>query len=145
MSMELELSTANSIIGQAFKLAAERSSAPLTVCVLDTGGHLISAQRQDCSSIMRFDIAKGKAFAALGVGRSTRFLQETMAVQRPGFVEALAVAAHGVFIPVAGGLIIKSADGKILGAIGVTGDSADNDEAIASDAVSAAGLFPELH
>jgi uncharacterized protein GlcG (DUF336 family) len=114
--------------------------APNAVCVLDAGGHLISAQRQDNCSILRFEIAQGKAYAALGVGRSTRFAQEVMAVQRPGFVEALSVAAHGKFIPVAGGLLIRGHDARILGSVGVTGDTADNDEAIARDALSDVGL-----
>lgn len=143
--MRLDLSTANSIIAQALKLGTARNLAPLTVCVLDAGGHLISAQRQDRSSIMRFEIAQGKAYAALSLGRSTRFMQETLAVQRPGFVETLAAAAHGQFIPVAGGLLIKDARGEVVGAIGVTGDSADNDETVAADAVAAAGLAVERH
>ena len=143
--MRLDLSAANSIIAHALKLGMERNLAPLTVCILDAGGHLISAQRQDRSSIMRFEIAQGKAYAALSLGRSTRFMQETLAVQRPGFVEALATAAHGNFIPVAGGLLIKYAGGEVVGAIGVTGDSADNDEAIASEAVAALGLAADGH
>jgi uncharacterized protein GlcG (DUF336 family) len=89
---------------------------------------------------MRFQIAEGKAYAALGIGRSTRFMQDVMAVQRPGFVEALSMAANGKFIPVAGGLLITRDGGEIAGAIGVTGDTADNDELIAKDSVEAAGL-----
>ena len=143
--MNLDLSTANSIIANALKLGMEQKLAPLTVCVLDAGGHLVSAQRQDRSSIMRFEIAQGKAYAARSLGRSTRFMQETLAVQRPGFVEALAVAAHGEFIPVAGGVLIKNASGDVIGAIGVTGDSADNDEAIALAAVAAVGLSADSH
>ncbi|HWG04261.1 MAG TPA: heme-binding protein [Beijerinckiaceae bacterium] len=138
--MSIDLKMANYIINKAFDLALERKLAALTVCILDSGGHLVSAQRQDGSSIMRFEIAQGKAYAALALGRSTRFMQETLAVQRPGFVEALSVAANGKFIPVAGGLIIRNSTGAVLGAIGVTGDSADNDETIGVDAVIAAGL-----
>jgi uncharacterized protein GlcG (DUF336 family) len=138
--MSLTLADANSIIDHALRLGGERKLSPLTVCILDAGGHVVAVQRQDRSSIMRFEIAQGKAYAALGLGRSTRFMQETLAVQRPGFVEALSVAAQGKFIPVAGGVLIRDSSGDVLGAIGVTGDSADNDEAIAVDAVVASGL-----
>ena len=137
--MNITLSDANAIIARAFADAAERRLSPLTICILDSGGHLVSAQRQDDSAIMRFEIAEGKAYAALGLGRSTRFMQDTLVKQRPGFAEALSVAANGKFFPVAGGLLIKGADGKTMGAIGVTGDSADNDEAVAVAAVEAQG------
>ena len=140
----LKLADANQIVAHALRLGRKRKLAPLTVCVLDKGGHLVSAQRDDGSSNMRFQIAEGKAYAALGIGRSTRFMQEVMAVQRPGFVEALSVAANGKFIPVAGGLLIAGQDGDIVGAVGVTGDTADNDELIAKDAVEAAGLHALL-
>ena len=136
----LKLAEANQIIAHALRLGRERKLSPLTVCILDKGGHLISAQREDHSSNMRFQIAEGKAYAALGIGRSTRFMQEVMAVQRPGFVEALSMAANGKFIPVAGGLLIAQSNDDVIGAIGVTGDTADNDELIAKDAVEAAGL-----
>ena len=138
--MSIDLATANKIIDETFAAATERKLAPLTVCILDSGGYVVSAQRQDGSSLMRFEIAKGKAFAALAIGRSTRFIQESLVVSRPGFVEALSVASHGNFIPVAGGLIIRDASNRILGAIGVTGDSADNDETTACEAVERCGL-----
>lgn len=138
--MSISLADANSIIAHALRLGGERKLSPLTVCILDAGGHVVAVQRQDKSSLMRFEIAQGKAYAALGIGRSTRFMQEVMAVQRPGFVEALSVAAQGKFIPVAGGVLIRNDGGDVIGAIGVTGDSADNDEIIAVDAVTALGL-----
>jgi uncharacterized protein GlcG (DUF336 family) len=138
--MSISLADANSIITHAMKLGDERKLSPLTVCILDSGGHVVAVQRQDGSSIMRFEISQGKAYAALGLGRSTRFMQEVLSVQWPGFVEALSVAAQGKFIPVAGGVVIRDVDGDVVGAIGVTGDSADNDELIAVDAVAALGL-----
>ncbi len=142
--MTLNLSVANAIIDAVFRLGSERKLAPLAACILDSGGHLISGQRQDQCSIMRFEIAHGKAYAALALGRSTRFMQETLAVQRPGFVEALATAANGKFIPVAGGFLIRNQKGQLLGAIGVTGDTADNDELVAADAVNGAGFRADL-
>ena len=112
--MSISLAAANAIATTALRIARERHLAPLTVCILDTGAHLVCAQREDNSSTMRFEIAEGKAYAALGIGRSTRFLQETLTIQRRGFVEALSVAAHGKFIPVAGGLLIRSESGIIV-------------------------------
>jgi uncharacterized protein GlcG (DUF336 family) len=141
--MSIDLSTANRIISAALQEGRQRKLSPLTVCILDAGGHLVSAQREDDSSTMRFEIALGKAYAALGLGRSTRFMQETLSVQRPGFVEALAVTAHGKFIPVAGGLVIRDENRRVVGAIGVTGDTADNDETVALEATRAVGLHPD--
>ena len=78
------------------------------------------------------------------MGHSTRYLQEYLAVQRPRFVDALAVASDGRFIPVLGGVLIRDAEGQLLGALGITGDTADNDELVAVEAVSRAGLVADL-
>lgn len=140
----IDLNTANSIVAHAIAVAREHAFKPLTFCVLDTGGHLVSAQREDNSGILRFEIAFGKAWGSLGMGHSTRYLQDFLAVNRPRFVDALAVASDGRFIPVLGGLLIRDAAGELLGALGITGDTAENDELVAVEAVKRAGLVPDL-
>ena len=142
--MTISLEAANRIIAQALQVARDLKLSPITICVLDRGGHLVSAQRQDESAILRFEIAFGKAWASLGVGHSSRFLQDKLAHQRPHFVDAMAAASAGRFIPVAGGVLVRQADGTLLGAVGVTGDSADNDERIAVAAIEHCGFRADL-
>ena len=112
---------------------------PLSVAVLDAGGHLIAFQRADGASTLRLQIACGKAGGALGLGVSSRTIGE-MAAERPTFVASLAsISPHGV-IPAAGGVIVVDRDGVTIGAVGVTGDTSDNDEVCALAGISAAGL-----
>jgi uncharacterized protein GlcG (DUF336 family) len=140
----IDLKTANAIVAHCIDVARENNFKPLTFCVLDTGGHLVSAQREDNSGILRFEIAFGKAWGSLGMGHSTRYLQDFLAVNRPRFVDALAVASDGRFIPVLGGLLIRNEAGELLGALGITGDTAENDELVAVEAVKRAGYVPDL-
>src|SRR5215813_1862290 len=105
--MSITLDAANRIISQALQIARERKLSPITICVLDRGGHLVSAQREDESAILRFEIAFGKAWASLGVGHSSRSLQDKLSQQRPRFVDAMAAASNGRFIPVAGGVLVR--------------------------------------
>jgi uncharacterized protein GlcG (DUF336 family) len=142
--MTVSLETANKIIKLALEKSRELKLQPITVVVLDTGGHLVSAQREDDSAILRFEVAYGKAWACLGVGRSTRFLQEILAVQKPQFVAAMSDASHGRFVPVIGGVLIKGADGKVLGAVGATGDSGENDEKVVIFALEQCGFKVDL-
>ncbi|WP_129782400.1 GlcG/HbpS family heme-binding protein [Peristeroidobacter soli] len=137
MSISLEL--ANRIIAESFKKGAALGLKPLTVAVLDSGGHLISLQRQDASSNARPQIAIGKAAGALALGVSSRKIAE-MALERPAFIAAVGPLAAGGLIPAAGGIIVASADGKVLGAVGVTGDLSDNDELCALAGIEGAGL-----
>ena len=135
----IDLDQANRIVAEAFQKGAALKLKPLSVAVLDPGGHLIAFQRQDGASILRFQIAAAKASGALAIGASSRKIGE-MAAERPSFVASLtAIAPHGV-IPAAGGVIVVDGDGEILGAVGITGDSSDNDEACALAAIAAAGL-----
>jgi uncharacterized protein GlcG (DUF336 family) len=142
--VSITLESANKIISQALQIARERTLSPITICVLDRGGHLVSAQREDESAILRFEIAFGKAWASLGVGHSSRFLQDKLALQRPHFLDAMAAASGGRFIPVAGGVLVRQSDGTLIGAVGVTGDSADNDEMIAVAAIQHCGFQADL-
>ena len=140
----IDLKTANAIVAHGVAKSRELALKPMTFCVLDPGGHLVSAQREDNSGILRFEIAFGKAWGSLGMGHSTRYLQETLAVNRPRFVEALAVASDGRFIPVLGGVLIRDKSGSLLGALGITGDTAESDELVAITAVEAVGLVADV-
>jgi uncharacterized protein GlcG (DUF336 family) len=112
---------------------------PLTITIHDPGGHLIACQRQDGASTMRVKLASGKACGALALGVSSRKIGE-MAVERPHFIAAVDTMAEGGMVPAAGGVIIAGPEGTILGAIGVTGDTSDNDETCALAAIESAGL-----
>lgn len=139
---KLTLSTAQNIISAALKKAEELQLKPLTVAVLDDGGHLVALVRQDGSSILRPQIATGKAMGALAVGTGTRWLQAN-AETRPHFVQALNGASGGAIIPVPGGVLVKSTDGDVLGAVGFTGDTSDNDEAAAVAGIEAVDLVAD--
>ena len=127
------------IIAAAIAKGAELKLKPLSIAVLDAGGHLIAFQRQDGSSTLRPQIAAGKAGGALSLGVSSRKIAE-MAAERPSFVASLgSISPHGV-IPAAGGVLIAGAGGVVIGAVGITGDLSDNDELCALAGVKAAGL-----
>jgi uncharacterized protein GlcG (DUF336 family) len=137
--VQLTLAHADAIIDAAFTKGQALGLKPLSVAVLDAGGHLIAFQRQDGSSTLRPQIAVGKAGGALALGVSSRKIGE-MAAERPSFVASLGtIAPHGV-IPAAGGVLIAGAGGTVIGAVGVTGDLSDNDELCALAGVEAAGL-----
>ncbi len=113
---------------------------PLTVAVLDAGGHLVAFGREDRSGIMRPDIAIGKAWGSLGMGIPSRRIRDLLA-DRPTFIDSLSVASGGRFIPVPGGVLIRGESG-VIGAVGVSGDTSDKDEACAIEAITAIGLTP---
>lgn len=139
---ELTLAQANAIIEGALSEGARLKLKPLTVAVLDAGGHLIALQRQDTASNLRPQIATAKAAGALALGVSSRQIG-VMAQERPHFVNALAALGAGAataIVPVAGGVLVRDADHRILGAVGITGDTSDNDEAAALAGVATAGL-----
>jgi len=136
---KLTLEQANTIIDVAMQKGRDGKMRPLSVAVLDAGGNLVAFKKADNSSVLRFEIAYGKAYGAIGMGMPSRNI-ETMAIQRPHFANALAAASGGRVIPVAGGLVIKSKDGEVVGAVGVTGDTSDNDELAGKAGVEAAGL-----
>jgi uncharacterized protein GlcG (DUF336 family) len=119
-----------------------RESAPLTVAVLDAGGHQVVLYRQDGAGIVRPQIAIGKAWGALGVGFSSRGIANA-AVRFPAFFDALAVASDGRVIPAPGGVLLRDGDGHVVGAVGVSGDNSDVDEACAIVAAGEVGLAAE--
>ena len=138
----LTLAQANALIDASFAKGADLGFKPLTVTIHDPGGHLIACQRQDGASNMRVKLAGGKACGALALGVSSRTIGE-MAVERPHFIASLDTMSEGGMVPAAGGVIVCDADGTVLGAIGVTGDTSDNDEACALAAIAAVGLKPK--
>lgn len=136
--MPLTLAEANTLIAAALKEGETRGFQPLSVCVLDAGGHVQAFQRADGASMMRFEIARGKAYGALAVGKGSRWLN-AQAESRPHFLEGLSNVSGGKIVPVPGGVLIKDADGTLLGAVGITGDTSDNDEIAALAGIAAIG------
>jgi uncharacterized protein GlcG (DUF336 family) len=135
----LTLAEADRAVDAALEHGRERNFAPLTVAVLDAGGHVLVLKRSDGSGILRPDIAVGKAWGALGMGFGGRELQRR-AEQMPAFFTALASMSGGRMVPVPGGVLISRGDGEFVGAIGITGDTSVNDEECAVRGVEAAGL-----
>jgi uncharacterized protein GlcG (DUF336 family) len=135
----ITLDQANTIIAAALAKGAELALKPLSVAVLCPGGHLIAFARQDGSSTLRPQIASGKAGGALALGISSRKIAD-MAAERPSFIASLGPISPLGVIPAAGGVIVTDSAGQVLGAVGITGDTSDNDEACALAGIAAAGL-----
>jgi uncharacterized protein GlcG (DUF336 family) len=133
------LAQANTIVAAALAKGRALNLAPLTVVVLDAGGHLVAAQREDRSGILRVQIATGKAYGALGMGFGSRELSER-AAKSPGFITALGPISEGRMMPVPGGVLILEAGGEIIGAVGISGDVSDRDEECALAGIAAVGL-----
>jgi len=135
----LTLAQASTIVDVALKTGRDANFQPLTVAVLDAGGHLVAFKREDKSGLLRFDIAFGKAWGALGMGFGGR----TLAGRAPKsqlFFTTLAAASGGRFVPVIGGILIRDAAGDVIGAVGISGDVSENDEKCGIAGVEAAGL-----
>lgn len=137
--MILTLDSAQTIIAKTLDLAKHANFKPLGVVVLDARGAVVAAAIQDGSSLARFDVAKGKANGSISLNMGSRGI-EKLAKDRPHFLAGALGVIDGM-IPVPGGVLIKSAEGKILGAVGVSGDTSDNDEAAALAGIAAAGLI----
>lgn len=137
----LPLDKATAIISKARRLARDADLLPLTVVVLDAGGKLIAAESEDGSGILRFDIAVGKAWGALGMGISSRQIRDRLA-KRPTFQGALAAASNGRFVPVPGGVLIEDESGDTIGAVGISGDTSEKDEYCAVGGIRYVGLIP---
>ncbi|SDD22244.1 Uncharacterized conserved protein GlcG, DUF336 family [Geodermatophilus telluris] len=137
--MAIDLQTARTVVEGARAAAREKGFKPLTVVVLDAGGHVVAAEREDGSSTKRFEIAFGKAHGAIALGLGSRALM-ARAEQQPYFIAAATAAVGGSLVPVPGGVLVRDGSGTLLGAVGVSGDTSDNDEAAAVAGVEAAGL-----
>ena len=137
--MVITLAQANAVVAFALEEAGRRALKPMTVVVLDAGGHVIAMQRQDGAGTLRPQVAMAKASGALGLGVSSRRIAE-MAAERPTFVASLGpIAPHGV-VPAAGGVLVVDGEGHTIGAVGISGDLSDADEACALAGIAAAGL-----
>ncbi len=135
----ITLDQANAVITVALAKGTELGLKPLSVAVLDAGAHLLAFQRQDGSSTLRPQIATAKAAGALALGVSSRKIAD-MAAERPSFIASLGpISPHGV-VPAAGGVIVVDAEGVAIGAVGITGDTSDNDELCTLAGIAAAGL-----
>ena len=115
---------------------------PMAFIVLDAGGQIVAYQREDDSGTLRFEIAYGKAYGSLGIKRSSRAIAE-MAEHATLFIQSLTAVAGGRLIPSPGSVLVRNAKGRIVGAVGATGDAADADEACAILGTRAAGFIPD--
>ena len=136
MAMTLDL--AFQLIASARSHAQESGFKPLTIAVLDAGGHLIALAREDGTSNLRPEIAQGKARGAISMGLGSRALYNR-AQEQPYFIQSMNALSNGSLVPVPGGVLIRE-ENKIIGAVGITGDSSDNDEACAIFAIQEASL-----
>jgi uncharacterized protein GlcG (DUF336 family) len=137
--MTLTLDNARTIVSTALAKGAEMGLKPLTVAVLDAGGALVALERSDGASRMRPEIAMGKANGAIALGMGSRAIFKR-AQEQPYFVQSMNALARGVLVPVPGGVLIRDKAGAIVGAVGITGDTSDNDEACAIAGIEAAGF-----
>lgn len=136
---ELSLTKSRAIIRGILKAGHEMDLKPLSVVVLDTGGHVKAFEREDGASPGRFDIARGKAYGVIMTGMTGTALQ-ARADEQAYFVTALNGAYDGKVVPVKGGVLVKDKKGRVIGAVGVTGDTSDNDAKVAVQGIEAAGL-----
>jgi uncharacterized protein GlcG (DUF336 family) len=137
------LKQATTIVEAALRKGRETGCAPLAVAVLDDGGHLKAFAREDGAGIVRPQIAMGKAWGALGMGLGSRTLARRVAEQGPqqqAFFSALNAMSGGRVVPAAGGVLIKDSAGTVIGAVGISGDVSDKDEACALAGIAAAQL-----
>ena len=135
----ISLSRARTIIRRAFEAGKEMGLQPLSVIVLDEGGNVQAFERQDGAAPGRVQIALGKAYGAVMLGMPGS-AQMARAEAQAYFIAAANGAFGGKLIPVPGGVLVKDAKGRTLGAVGVTGDSSDNDAAVAKAGIEATGL-----
>ncbi len=138
----LTLAQASTIVDKALEHGRAVKFKPLAVAVLDAGGHLMAFKREDGASILRPQIAQGKAWGTLGMGFGGREFARRVQ-SGPAFLTALMVASEGKVVPAPGGVLIRAADHSIVGAVGISGDTSENDEACAVVGIKAAGLVPD--
>ena len=138
----LSLAAASTIVDTALAEGRKRGFQPLTVAVLDAGGHLVALKREDKSSLLRPQIATSKAWGVLGMGFGGRELGRH-AEKAPLFYTMLSELSEGRMVPVPGGVLIRNAGGDIIGAVGISGDHSVNDELCAVAGIRAAGLVPD--
>jgi uncharacterized protein GlcG (DUF336 family) len=139
VASSLTLDAGLHILEATLAAAREAELLPLTVVVLDSGAQLVAMAREDGCGTLRFEIARGKAAGALGMGIGSRTIRDRLK-ERVAFQAAIAAASQGEFIPVPGGVLVLDAEGRAVGAVGVSGDASDRDEYAAIAGISAAGF-----
>jgi uncharacterized protein GlcG (DUF336 family) len=138
----ISLAEANKIINGTFISAKKRKAYPLAAIVLDAGGRVKAFQKQDGASLLRFEIAYGKAFASLGLNRSSRQVLQKQK-EKPAFMESLAALSDGPLFLEGGGQLVRDKTGEVVGALGVTGDVNEVDDLCAMDGIRSAGFLPD--
>ncbi len=136
---DLTLDTARKILDAALTKVIEMKLKPMAITVLDARGCVKASIAQDGTSLMRGEVAHGKAYGALAMGLGSRALFKR-AEEQPFFIDAVNTMARGALIPVPGGVLIQDQSGGLLGAIGISGDTSDNDEICCVAGIEAAGL-----
>jgi uncharacterized protein GlcG (DUF336 family) len=141
----MKLTDAKQLCEHVLTYGKEIDTNPLSVVVLDKGGHVLCAMRDENSGIMRYEVAYGKAWGALGMGFGTRtFAQMSESSDKfKSFVQALSSASQGKVIPTQGGVLVRNQAGELLGAVGVSGDSSERDEACILHAVKQLNWIPQ--
>ena len=139
----LTLAQASTIVDKALEKGRELKLHPLTVVVLDAGGHLVAMKREDKSGILRTQIATGKAWGTLGMGFGGREFARRVAGGGAVFIQALMAASEGRVVPAPGGVLIRDSAGDVMGAVGISGDTSDKDETCAVHGIQSAGLTPD--
>ena len=135
----ITLDQANRIIEAILKRGAELDCRPLSVVVVEPGCKVKAFQKEDGSSMIRFEMAFGKAYASLALGRNSKLVR-VRNEEKPVFMRYLIAASDDQIFPEGGGMLIRDADGEVIGAVGVTGDTEDRDEELAAHGIRAAGL-----
>lgn len=138
----MTLSIARRMVDEALAKARERALKPLAVAVLDVRGCLVAFAAEDGTSLLRGDVARGKAYGALALGMGSRAIFKR-AQEQAYFVDAVNTLAQGAIVPVPGGVLIRGPGTTLLGAIGISGDTSDNDEICALAAIAAVGLVAD--
>lgn len=140
----ITLEQARAIIAGTFAEGHKHGFMPLSVVVLDAGGHLTAFEREDNSANKRFEIAYAKAQGCISMGKGGRWL-EMMAENRPAFIASVTAAFGGAMIPVGGGILVNDSSGATIGAVGISGDNSDNDEIAGIAGITSAGLVAEVN
>lgn len=140
--MELTLADAKKIIEHAFVEQQKQGFKPMAIVVLGAGGSIRASESQDGTSLLRPKIAHGKAYGSISLGLGSRALYERAKVE-PFFIQAMNSLCDGALVPVPGGVLIRTTDGELVGAVGITGDTSANDEQCAVAGIEAAGFVAE--
>jgi uncharacterized protein GlcG (DUF336 family) len=138
----ISLAEANKIINGTFVSAKKRKAYPLAAIVLDAGGRVKAFQKQDGASLLRFEIAYGKAFASLALNRSSRQVLQKQK-EKPAFMQSLAELSDGPLFLEGGGQLVRDKSGEVVAALGVTGDVNEVDDLCAMDGIRSAGFLPD--